>query len=223
MTDNNIKQQFVRWTETHAKAAQKQGWDMFDYDCRGLLQIQKSDEAEIFASDAEAAEFVGVQAESGDETARLAIELNSFFDRHIYPGDYETETVTETAITLPATVQPQLWVNDHAVDTGSPIHFDAQSAMLGLPARLFARYADEILNERGHDYDDLAINSGVVDDWLQDNKEATFLVTVDRQDFYEWLDTVGVAGLEAVRMTEERLQELRDRVSNGIEAPSFSR
>ncbi|NTF23589.1 hypothetical protein G6L37_35030 [Agrobacterium rubi] len=220
MSDQIIKQQYDRWTGEHAQAAQKQGWDMFDYDCRGLLQIQRCDMDEAFATDADAVEFVGIQAADGNPTAMLAVELNSFFDRHIYPADYETETDTETKTTLPAIVQPQIWVNDQATDSGNSIAFDAQSAMLALSARMFRHVSQQILNDLGHDYDDLALNSNVIDEWLADNREATFLVTVDEQDFHEWLEAVGLNAEDALSMTDEGLQELRDRVANGVEAPA---
>ncbi len=34
------------------------GWALFDYDRTGLMQIQRDDEADIFASDAEAVDYV---------------------------------------------------------------------------------------------------------------------------------------------------------------------
>lgn len=217
MSDDTIKQQFNRWTSEHSKIAQEQGWDMFNYDRRGLLQMQRCDESNIFRNDREALAHVRWLAEAGHPTGILALELEAFFDPIIYPGRYVT--APEDSFELPASVQPQVWVDDHAIDSGEAIHFDAQLAMINLRASLFARYADEILNDRGHDYDDLAINAGVIQEWLDENDEATFLVTVDKQDFVHWLESVGVTELEAVRMTAERLEELRLQVVNGLDAP----
>lgn len=121
---------------------------------------------------------------------------------------------------LPARVQPQLWVNDNAIDTGSSIDFDAHDAMLGLSARHFARVSEEILNQRGHDYDDLALNSGVIDEWLEDNKEGTFLVDVEEYAFAEWLQTIGVTELQAIRMTDELLTEVQERLKNEVASPA---
>lgn len=84
MTPAEIRHQYLRWKHTDANIAQSQGWDMFDYDCRGLLQIQRCDEAEAFESDAEAIAFVKTRADSGSTTAALAIELHEFFDPLIY-------------------------------------------------------------------------------------------------------------------------------------------
>ena len=109
---------------------------------------------------------------------------------------------------LPARVQPQLWINDNAVDTGASIDFDAAAPLVGLRANQFSRAAQEILADR-HDYDDLAIDAGVVEDWLSKNEEGTICVTVERYDFEEWLEKVGLTAEEAVEMTDERLAELR--------------
>lgn len=56
---------------------------------------------------------------------------------------------------LSATVQPQTWIRNVAVDAGPSIDFDAEEAMLGLPSARFASIAEEILAGR-HDIDDLA-------------------------------------------------------------------
>jgi hypothetical protein len=125
-----------------------------------------------------------------------------------------------TDFRLPARVQPQLWVNDNAMDTGPSIEFDAHDAMLGLDARYFARVSEEILNERGHDYDDLALNSGVIDEWLADNREGTFYVDVEDYAFAEWLQTIGVTELQAIRMTDELLSEVRERLQNEVASPA---
>lgn len=80
-----IKEQRDRWTDEHRAIAQSQGWDMFDYDGMGLLQIQRCDEAEIFGSDQEVIDLLQSKASSGDATATLALEIDKFFEPIIYP------------------------------------------------------------------------------------------------------------------------------------------
>ncbi len=125
-----------------------------------------------------------------------------------------------TDFRLPARVQPQIWVNDNAIDTGSSIRFDAHDAMLGLSARGFARVAGEILVRRGHDYDDLALNSNVIDAWLAGNCEATFYVDIEDYDFTDWLETIGLTGDQALDMTDELLSDVRDRLKNEVASPA---
>ena len=54
----------------------QQGWDLFDFDCTGLLHIEKDDMENIFESDAAAVEYVRLLATSGDQKARHAIQLH---------------------------------------------------------------------------------------------------------------------------------------------------
>lgn len=117
-----------------------------------------------------------------------------------------------TDFRLPARVQPQLWVNDNPMDSGSSIDFDAAPQMLKLTARHFAAIAGEIIIDNGHDYDDLAIDEGVVDEWLAKNSEATILVSIDSDDFIDWLERIGLTENEGLTMTEERLEKVRSRV-----------
>ncbi len=79
------KDQLARWTRAHEAKAELEGWNMFDYDCRGLLQIQRVDEAEVFTGDQAAIEHVKTRAGHGDDIARLALELHEYFDPIIYP------------------------------------------------------------------------------------------------------------------------------------------
>jgi hypothetical protein len=87
MSDENTEysEQYNQWTDAHSAEAEKQGWNLFDYDNRGLLQIQRSDEAEIFNTDQEAVDFITAEAGNGNETAKLALELDAFFEPIIYP------------------------------------------------------------------------------------------------------------------------------------------
>lgn len=58
------------WTPKDADRARREGWDLFDHDCTGLLEIQKLDSPEDlgitpkyrFASDEEAIAFVAAYA-----------------------------------------------------------------------------------------------------------------------------------------------------------------
>lgn len=126
---------------------------------------------------------------------------------------------------LHAKVQPQLWVRDMATDAGPTINFDAHDAMLSLNAAVFARVADEVLNRRGHDYDDVALNAGVIDDWLAGSKEATFYADIDKDDFSDWLDSIELSEEEAVDMDDATLQDLKARLNANTlevsESPTF--
>ncbi len=121
-----------------------------------------------------------------------------------------------TNFRLLARVQPQLWINDNALDTGPSIEFDGHDAMLGLSAELFSRYSKGILNNAGHDYDEIALNSGVIDEWLTSNNEATFRMDVEEYDFADWLQSIGLTDLQAIRMTDEVLTEVRERLQNEV-------
>jgi hypothetical protein len=213
-----INEQFDRWTRQHEKAAMSQGWLMSNFDRRGLLQLQRYDEAEIFERDADALDFVRSKAAEGDATAALALELHAFFDPLIYPSDDAGSKPR-----LPAAVQPQIWVNDNAVDSGSSIAFDAHDAMLGTRAANFRRMAEEILRGIGHDYDDLALDAGVIGAWLNGSEHATFYVTVDEHDFRDWLEALDITEEEALEMNDELLQQIREKAAAGVEAPSFGK
>jgi hypothetical protein len=74
-----IELQRHRWTENHSKAARPRGWDLFNWDNTGLLEIQRLDEANKFACDEDAVMRVKLEAENGSEIASLALELDAYF------------------------------------------------------------------------------------------------------------------------------------------------
>jgi hypothetical protein len=119
-----------------------------------------------------------------------------------------------TDFALPARVQPQLWVNDNAMNSGPSIKFDASRQMLKLNALQFRSIAEEILIDNGHDYEDLALNAGIadIDEWLAKNAEGTILVTIEDYDFTDWLKRLGVTEQKGFSMTEELLETIRGRV-----------
>ena len=120
---------------------------------------------------------------------------------------------------LPARVQPQVWVNDNAVDAGASISFDAHEAMLALRPQEFSRAAEQILGV-GHDYDELALKSGVIDQWLGGGKDNTFVVSVEDHDFEEWLEGVGLSREQALEMDEDMIEALRARAASSEQAVS---
>lgn len=111
---------------------------------------------------------------------------------------------------LPARVQPQIWVKNNAVDAGEVIRFDAHDQMLALDPGTFSEIAADILGG-GHNYDELVIGAGLVDGWLSGSDQATFLATVDAEDFEEWLLNLGLNREAASAVTEAQLIEIRTR------------
>lgn len=64
----------LQWTAQDSDAAQADGWDVFDLDSRGFLQIQKCDEAQTeLVNDMDAVCHVYDQAARGSELHRKAI------------------------------------------------------------------------------------------------------------------------------------------------------
>ncbi|MBK5051706.1 hypothetical protein IQ289_25325 [Burkholderia sp. R-70006] len=64
------------WTAGDCQAADRDGWNLFDVDGSGYHEIQRDDEANRFASDAEAIEFVQQQAKAGDAVAVKALKIH---------------------------------------------------------------------------------------------------------------------------------------------------
>lgn len=85
------KAQAKRWTPEHALKAGAQGWDMFDYDQTGALQIQSIDDSDKFANDDEALAHIAQRARKGDELCQLAMELDRYFEPIIYGKGYKSK------------------------------------------------------------------------------------------------------------------------------------
>jgi hypothetical protein len=76
------------WTKQDQEKALEQGWGIFNPDSRGILEIQKYDEADVFASDQEAILSVLVSSLSGDTLAIKA--FNEIFIQQIQEEENET-------------------------------------------------------------------------------------------------------------------------------------
>ena len=114
---------------------------------------------------------------------------------------------------LPARAQPQVWDNDNAIDVGDAVEFDAHDALLRMDARRFSATAREILRA-GSDIDDLVIESGAIQSWLNGNPQAerTFRAEIDPEDFRAWLFSAGLEEDEAVKLDEEAMEGLKARL-----------
>lgn len=102
-----------------------------------------------------------------------------------------------------------MWIDDRATDAGAPIFFDAHDAMLDMSAEEFSNVSREILNGRGHDYDEVALKAGVVDRWLSGSDNATFLVDINADQFAAWLDSIGLSPTAAISMTKDQIDVLK--------------
>jgi hypothetical protein len=56
-----------------SKDALAEGWDIFDVDSRGVLEIERGDEAEIFETDEAAVVHVSAKAAERSELQRRAL------------------------------------------------------------------------------------------------------------------------------------------------------
>lgn len=61
---------------TDTRIANAEGWGLFDIDSTGILEIQRCDEANVFASDAEALVFVRGRANRGSPYHQKAIRIH---------------------------------------------------------------------------------------------------------------------------------------------------
>jgi len=77
--DDETRKQLARWTNEHSIAASAEGWNMFDYNSMGLLEIERCDESDVFSTDQEAIDFIRLRASAGDPKAVLALELDHYF------------------------------------------------------------------------------------------------------------------------------------------------
>jgi hypothetical protein len=62
------------WTRRYGRAALAQGWAVFEVNGGGV-EIERDDEAGIFADDEAAVDFVGAAALRGDKGALAALRL----------------------------------------------------------------------------------------------------------------------------------------------------
>lgn len=63
----------IKWTKEDDEKATKQGWDVIYAESRGVLEIERIDEMEIFLDDDCALMFVVNKASEGDELAQKAL------------------------------------------------------------------------------------------------------------------------------------------------------
>ncbi|HEP6430584.1 TPA: hypothetical protein VDB83_004907 [Burkholderia cenocepacia] len=63
------------WTSEDCAIADKQGWNLFDVDGSGYLEIQRDDEAQVFESDDDALAYVREQAQGGCPVALKAMGI----------------------------------------------------------------------------------------------------------------------------------------------------
>jgi hypothetical protein len=123
---------------------------------------------------------------------------------------------------LPAFAQPQIWVDDNAVDGDAMIHFDAEPHLLVLSANSFSMVAAEILNG-GHDIDDVGLQEPAVQEWLKENAGATFYCEVDRHAFAAWLSSHGFEPYEIFTMQEDQMEALRNSVDASNARAGYAR
>ncbi|MEN6401498.1 MAG: hypothetical protein ABFD94_06090 [Armatimonadia bacterium] len=89
----NLFEGVVTWTDADRQAAQREGWDVFELDSRGVLEIQRceSDDVETpFRTDALAAMHVHERAKAGSELHRKALlEIASHAVSEFYYSQHE--------------------------------------------------------------------------------------------------------------------------------------
>ena len=70
----------MEWTDAHSVAATNEGWDIFDVNGSGYLEIQRVDELDVFDSDEEAVRFVRHNANAGsDERYLIALTIHEWY------------------------------------------------------------------------------------------------------------------------------------------------
>ena len=67
----------IKWTRKHSKAAQQEGWDLFERD-DGYYEIERCDDdpEERFTTDQEALDHVSKQARGGSLLHQVALHLD---------------------------------------------------------------------------------------------------------------------------------------------------
>lgn len=77
-SDRPLPESGEGWTKEDSKAAQSEGWDLFEASVEGniVLLIERCDEKDTFEDDVEAIEFVKQQAVAGNSLAAKALRLD---------------------------------------------------------------------------------------------------------------------------------------------------
>lgn len=97
---------------------------------------------------------------------------------------------------LRALFQPQAWIEDHAVDSGTEIAFDAGPILLSLPADIFRRIVSEI-SSYGGDLDILAEEAGLVGR-APSRHSGPYSVRIHEPDLQVFLAGIGIDDVAAV-------------------------
>lgn len=72
-----------RWTRRDSAHASAEGWDLFDVDGTGLLEIERVDEHERFTWDDEAVDYVRRRAMGRRPLHRKALRIHRHFQRAV--------------------------------------------------------------------------------------------------------------------------------------------
>ena len=91
--------------------------------------------------------------------------------------------------TLPATLQPQHWINDHAVDSAPAISFNAAPILLAMTLAEFAHVVGEVFKSSGRDLDLVGERSGELVD-----HSGPYYVDIAPAALTEFLVAVGLTG-----------------------------
>src|SRR4051812_15529458 len=89
----------ITWTNLHRLRALSQGWLLSRRD-DSTLEIQRSDEGDVFNTDDEARAFVRGRASCGDETAAVALSLDGQWSPVEYEDFDEGEACLVVAVTF---------------------------------------------------------------------------------------------------------------------------
>lgn len=120
---------------TDGRISELEGWGMFNVDSTGLMEIERDDEAAVFADDAAAVEFVRLKAGSGSPYHVKAIEIH---DRDLAElEDYRGRSAPPEAEPLPLNSRLLLQLAERALN-----EITNQRGIPGLPGAP-APFADQ--------------------------------------------------------------------------------